>query len=784
LNTSQMRNSYEFRNYQSLTSVLNSPSSRFFDSVVDFFSFSDTQPVPLMMIPHIEESDFKSFLNKIHEQLEEYLHKKNPRLSEIMDECTSERCFQVVPSFFFEETFDMRKVLEDLGLQEELNYFLDFTDVSLFRQIVDYWELFLKATHNLQSLEPEICSSLRHVRNLKANLANLSASMLPKSLEITKLHYRLSNSGKVLELLKLIAAVKETQPAVQQLLSTGHYASALDLIEKSKLILSTKLKGLSAMRNSAKELEGVQQMIERIIKEEVTAAAVNLIAGSVVNQREKVVKYVKSGVKSETEKLFTFDSDKFDEFSKLLSSKMTKVVFKEVAAQASTVIKEGFRSVASSLGVIKSDPEVSKWSVLSHAHVELVLEAYTLFIQQLAKRCEYVIENLQQKDQGSALTLHEQLTEFRRTLLKPLSTKLTKILMSRREIYTNASFDEIKAVNRLYLPFLDLNCKDFSLAIRSVLVQIEKDFLEAFHAKKSRDIANFLEGENWNLVEIPAEMLQLMEARRVEIANRAGIQSKSPQFSAVSATLMTYRILWEYVRIIEELEVPSEANSRMIEALKFFNSRSCQLVLGAGATMLGKVKTISSKTLGLSAQSLQFITTELKFIQFKVHWKLPDFQQVIEADYERVRSDFLSHERMIFEKLASILNERIASKCIQAKSIQWESMLSPEQLGKEYYSMQITADFTNMHSILQAVLNSAQMREVFTQVFTQLKQSLTELYTSIAIASSISAQRVVNDVQHIMLTFKEKVNSNLQDQVSALESSLEAVIGERCRPLL
>lgn len=479
LNTSQVRNSYEFRSYQSLTSVLNSPSSRFIDSVVDFFSFNDSQPTPLMQIPHIEEADFKTFLGKINEQLQEYLHKKNPRLSEIMDECTSERCFQVVPSFFFEEAFDMRAVLEDTGMQEQLNYFLDFTDVSLFRQIVDYWELFLNATTILQSLEPEVLAALTRVRGLKANLEGVKLSMLPKSLQIAKTHYRHANSGRVLELLKLIAAVKETQPAVQQLLSTGHYASALDLIAKSKSILTTKLKGLAALRNSAKELEGVQQMIERIIKEELTSAAVDLIATSVMNSKEKLVKFIKAGTKGDPDKLMSYDDTKFNDFSQLISPKTIKAVLKDIGLQAAVVLKEGFKAVAAQLGVIKSDPEVSKWSVLSHAHIELVLEAYTHIFNQLRRRSEYVLDILQQRDQSNALSTNESSVEFRKTLLKPLSAKLTRILMTRREIYAGAGFDEvrftqIKAVNRLYLPFVDMQLKDFSLAVRSVLVQIEK----------------------------------------------------------------------------------------------------------------------------------------------------------------------------------------------------------------------------------------------------------------------------------------------------------------------
>jgi hypothetical protein len=479
LNTSQARHAYEFRSYQSLTSVLNSPSSRFLDSVVSFFSFNETQPTPLMKIPHIEESDFKSFLGKISEQLHEYLHKKNPRLSELIGDCTSERCFQVVPSFFFEEAFDMRRVLADLHRQEDLNYYLDFTDVSLFRQIVDYWELFLQATHSLQSLQPEVCRAVSRVQELRSRLGSLKGSLLPKSIDIAEHHYRITNTGRVLELLRLIAAVKETQPAVQQLLSTGHFASALDLIQKSRQILLTKLKGLASLRNAAKELEGVQQMIERMVVEELSSSAVDLIAGSLMSQKDKLIKFIKGGGKGNAEHLFTFDSSKFDEFSKILGSLVVKSVLKKVSQQSAPVLKGGLKETAAQLGVIKADPEVKKWSVISHAHVELVLETFLHLFNQVTRRVQYVVDALQPPAQESDHSLQEALTEFRRTLFKPLAVKLTRILTSRSEIYMTSALDEVATrqvsrVNQLYLGFINAQVKDFSLAVRCDLVQVEK----------------------------------------------------------------------------------------------------------------------------------------------------------------------------------------------------------------------------------------------------------------------------------------------------------------------
>jgi hypothetical protein len=479
LNTSQARHAYEFRSYQSLTSVLNSPSSRFLDSVVDFFSFNETQPTPLMKIPHIEESDFKSFLGKISDQLYEYLHKKNPRLSELIGECTSERCFQVVPSFFFEEAFDMRRVLADFHRQEDLNYYLDFTDVSLFRQIVDYWELFLQATHSLQSLQPDVSSSITRVQELRTRLGSLKGSLLPKSLEIAEHHYSLTNTARVLELLKLIAAVKETQPAVKQLVSTGHYASALDLIQKSRQILLTKLKGLASLRNAVKELEVVQQGIELVVIEELSSSTVDLIAGSLMSQKDKLIKFIKGGGKGSTEHLFSIDTSKFDELSKILGSLAVKSVLDKVSEQSALLLKEGLKVTAAQLGVIKADPEVKKWSVLSHAHVELVLETFLHLFHQITRRVDYVVHAFQPTSQESDLSMQEALTEFRRTLFKPLAAKLTRILTSRSEIYMTSALDEVATrqvsrVNQLYLGFINVQVKDFSLAVRCDLVQVEK----------------------------------------------------------------------------------------------------------------------------------------------------------------------------------------------------------------------------------------------------------------------------------------------------------------------
>ncbi len=59
----------------------------------------------------------------------------------------------------------------------------------------------------------------------------------------------------------------------------------------------------------------------------------------------------------------------------------------------------------------------------------------------------------------------------------------------------------------------------------------------------------------------------------------------------------------------------NDVEHRLIELLNVFNSKTCQLVLRAGAVKLGKIQTISVKILVITCRCLQFIKTTLPKIK-------------------------------------------------------------------------------------------------------------------------------------------------------------------------
>lgn len=70
-------------------------------------------------------------------------------------------------------------------------------------------------------------------------------------------------------------------------------------------------------------------------------------------------------------------------------------------------------------------------------------------------------------------------------------------------------------------------------------------------------------------------------------------------FSTVAATSEALSLLLDYLRVIVSLSMlTTDTMSRVIEFLKAFNSRTCQVVLGAGAMRSAGLKNITAKHLG------------------------------------------------------------------------------------------------------------------------------------------------------------------------------------------
>ena len=177
-----------------------------------------------------------------------------------------------------------------------------------------------------------------------------------------------------------------------------------------------------------------------------------------------------------------------------------------------------------------------------------------------------------------------------------------------------------------------------------------KLFLQTFHQSHINQSAKLVEDEQWNQIEVPASLQHLADVL-VDSAVRdspeliirhspsattfpangssASVLPPSPQsaradlapsgpsskyiriedrpYFCVSATGAVLGLMLDYLRLVVNLStLNTETMSRIIEFLKAFNSRTCQVVLGAGAMRSAGLKNITAKHLGQCSRALQF----------------------------------------------------------------------------------------------------------------------------------------------------------------------------------
>jgi vacuolar protein sorting-associated protein 54 len=161
-----------------------------------------------------------------------------------------------------------------------------------------------------------------------------------------------------------------------------------------------------------------------------------------------------------------------------------------------------------------------------------------------------------------------------------------------------------------------------------------KTFLQTFHQTRLSQAAKLVEDELWNPSDVPGDMQHIVdvlvdcamrdppelsskptttsssEASSSSEANAAVNGTSTPASSkhlkveertyfVVGATLQTLVLLVDYVRLVLALEtLTTDTMARCIEFLKAFNSRTCQVVLGAGAMRSAGLKNITAKHLG------------------------------------------------------------------------------------------------------------------------------------------------------------------------------------------
>ncbi|GAA5993810.1 hypothetical protein JCM11641_002235 [Rhodosporidiobolus odoratus] len=384
-------------------------------------------------------------------------------------------------------------------------------------------------------------------------------------------------------------------------------------------------------------------------------------------------------------------------------------------------------------------------------------------------------------------TLSTEIADVVHAVAELANVRFSKVIGVRTEVHAHLplpSFLEIFDLAWRFVLDCEIVCQRMIVGLRGAMVSQSKSFLQQFHQKKITESARTVEEEQWAPVEVPVERQRevlrivgsavgdpvelLLGDRRKErlataSADNAGeakeedgelqpakqVEVEGRQFFAVSAGLTTIGVLVEYLMVL--LNCPmltTDCMSKIVEFMKAFNSRTCQVVLGAGAMRSAGLKNITAKHLALASQALSIMVSLIPYIRECVRRHLNPKQAVMLTEFDKLKRDYQEHQHEIHAKLVAIMSDRLQVHSRTLETINWEEP-SPRPGAPNAYMEALVKEHLTLHKVLSRFLHSETVLQILLQVFTALDARLAEVLGRVELRSVAAKERMMVDVIYL-----------------------------------
>eukprot|EP00271_Cylindrocystis_brebissonii_P015081 TRINITY_DN3704_c0_g1_i1.p1 TRINITY_DN3704_c0_g1~~TRINITY_DN3704_c0_g1_i1.p1 ORF type:complete len:1545 (+),score=298.01 TRINITY_DN3704_c0_g1_i1:716-5350(+) len=231
------------------------------------------------------------------------------------------------------------------------------------------------------------------------------------------------------------------------------------------------------------------------------------------------------------------------------------------------------------------------------------------------------------------------------------------------------------------------------------------------------------------------------------------VQVRGEGYHIVNSGLLMLKMLAEYIEIANALPaLASEVVHRVAEILKTFNSRTCQLVLGAGAMQVSGLKSITAKHLAVSSQCISFFYALIGDIRRLLSVHIPDARKaLVLTEIDRVGQDLRIHRDEVHSKLVAIMRERMLYH-LKALSTMGEFWSKPDDNDKlaSQFARALTKEVGVLQRILSPLLPDAALRSIFTRVVAAFHLQLADAFLKIDLVTPQAKRRVYRDVALIL----------------------------------
>jgi vacuolar protein sorting-associated protein 54 len=371
-------------------------------------------------------------------------------------------------------------------------------------------------------------------------------------------------------------------------------------------------------------------------------------------------------------------------------------------------------------------------------------------------------------------------------------TQITKLLKVRSEATANLPLERFLRYFKLCRLFAD-ECEAVSgrsgSALKGVVNTHITDFVSKFGDFEKQELAKAMDSDRWEPkdfdaedTEVLARILKGMESDPPSWADAGdvlrelkesttngtpatnGSSDEKPKERGKSTTPAVvdeekYTISNSstiVLRGIERFEIllsaipsmTSEISASLCEYIKLFNSRLCQLILGAGAMHSAGLKNINTKHLAIASQTLSFIIAVLPYIRECARRRTTTATassntKSAVAEFDNVKRLLQDQQSNIHDKLTDILSGRATVHMRSLQKVEWDA--DAEAKRDVSASMEsLTKDTVTMHKVINKYLSEHQVRAIMGPVFESYRDQVGKVLKDAQVKTPAGKARYVS----------------------------------------
>ncbi|XP_022814809.1 vacuolar protein sorting-associated protein 54 isoform X1 [Spodoptera litura] len=770
---------------QNLPAVLNDPNrgkqSNFFTKTWgdSFVEKVDIYPSPYL--PEITLAHFESYCKRVakkyrrHCRLKESVPVKN-KTPVVENVCE-------VPNIFYEQSLPLNnpevfsQVFPSLcnseepsiairSLQETLSTYLDVIEMKISKQVAQKSDAFFHAMLSHDTIMEQMARAVNTVRKTRQNITHVKGNLTECPLKLASLTRINHNLNDVHDLLKLMGTVQQTQPMIQLLLSTSDYVAALDLISSTQKVLSTRLSGIQAFRHLSPQLTEMKRLIHKMLSNEFLRFIVTDLNRTPkdeteIPEREKIVSIV-SGI-LRLKELDFIDTFKIEAMTSIQATIKQSVI--EIISE-----RDGNTEI-----VLRGSNADNMWLLCNEGitFLQKVTPNLIILFKRILSLHNLILEITQMDDvtgndsedvwsSEELVAVEEKLKKMIGSLSDYCNERCANLIVTKTDKdYVFSDMSQLSTLSKLIENFCD-ECEEItghcSNAMKLALRSYAMKYIQCLHAERRTQLTSALNTERWKAADVPCELQSAINIiyESGEIPSAVQYDSGKPDgkyllinkesYAVVATVQLLIKILLEYCDATKQSPVIVQYLVHcMLELIRLFNSRCCQLVLGAGAIQSAGLKTISTSNLALVSRSLQVVM-----------WFLPKIRGLLEKQHSKdlslngfsnIESDIVSHKQEIENKICLIVSNMLASQLNG-----WDA--KPPVPSQTFRN--ISKHLVKLHEALIDIFPNEQIRAVYKRVHDNFKDKLREQLVKMNIVANGSPQHgvVTSELTFYLQTLK------------------------------